>query len=455
MIDTSFSTPSSGDRPKFASQDGFLLIEVMISALLVALIAVAMFNGFDSTSRATASERARAQADALAQQAEDELRGEPISTLTTLESKPRVETVVQNGMTYTITSTAEYRSDSTATSSCNSSVASADYLQTTSKVTWPSLGVRKPVSESSIISPPPGTALIAQVLNASAAGVSGASVTATGPSPATTPHTLETSTSGCAILALAPGSYNINVSKTGYVDENGFTKSEEDESSTQSDYLVAENATKVPFRFAPAGEVLVSFENPSNKSAVKGDAFLTFNTGMTSPKFKAYGTLGTFATSISSTKQLFPFTSGYTTYAGSCPADEPKLNGGTDPTAKTVPAEGRAEVTVPEPTVNVLVKSGTEAKAGKEGSAINKAVGTLVDTGCEKESITAKRSFETTSEGKLPNPNLPYGSYSLCVTATIESKSRKFTTTFKNNKPAGVTVPTIYLGAGELAAGCP
>ena len=53
----------------------------MVSAILIALIVVAMFNGFDFTSRASASERSRAQADALAQQAEDKLRGLPVSSL--------------------------------------------------------------------------------------------------------------------------------------------------------------------------------------------------------------------------------------------------------------------------------------------------------------------------------------------------------------------------------------
>jgi len=44
-----------------------MLIEVMVSAMLVALIVVATLNGFDVTNRLTADERSHAQADALAQ----------------------------------------------------------------------------------------------------------------------------------------------------------------------------------------------------------------------------------------------------------------------------------------------------------------------------------------------------------------------------------------------------
>jgi hypothetical protein len=49
---------------------------------------------------------------------------------------------------------------------------------------------------------------------------------------------------------------------------------------------------------------------------------------------------------------------------------------------------------------------------------------------------------------------LPYGNYSLCVTATIGTQARKYTTTFQNNTPAGPTVK-VFLGNGTLASGCP
>ena len=49
-----------------AAQDGFLLVEVIVSAMLVALIVVATFNGFDVVNRAQAEDRAHDQAVILA-----------------------------------------------------------------------------------------------------------------------------------------------------------------------------------------------------------------------------------------------------------------------------------------------------------------------------------------------------------------------------------------------------
>jgi hypothetical protein len=252
-----------------------------MSAIIVALIVIALFNGFDVTSRATASERARAQADALAQQAEDQLRGLPLSSLIKLETEPRVEEPTLNGTKYKITSTAQYVSDATATASCNSSAASASYLRTTSTVTWASLGVRKPVAESGIISPPPGSALIVQVTNAASEGVGGMTVTATGPEPGGAAHTLTTAPNGCAILALLPGEYKINVKKTSYVDQNWYPESTNDPSSTHNVYLTAESSIKEPYRFDLAGTLEVKFtESVLNEH---GDSFVAFNSLMNPP----------------------------------------------------------------------------------------------------------------------------------------------------------------------------
>jgi hypothetical protein len=64
------------------------------------------------------------------------------------------------------------------------------------------------------------------------------------------------------------------------------------------------------------------------------------------------------------------------------------------------------------------------------------------------------RKFTATT-GVLPKPGMPFGTYSLCVTATVSGKPRKYSTAVLNNNASGVTVPTIYLGEGEEKAGCP
>src|ERR1700734_4137504 len=57
-----------------AAESGVTLIEVVISALLVAIIAIGTLAGFDSAGRATTDERQHNQATLLAEQDEELLR---------------------------------------------------------------------------------------------------------------------------------------------------------------------------------------------------------------------------------------------------------------------------------------------------------------------------------------------------------------------------------------------
>ncbi len=74
--------------PAPSAQEGFLLVEVIVSALLVALIVVATFNGFDVVNRAQAEDRAHDQAVILAAESQEQLRTDPVSTLQALETTP-------------------------------------------------------------------------------------------------------------------------------------------------------------------------------------------------------------------------------------------------------------------------------------------------------------------------------------------------------------------------------
>jgi Tfp pilus assembly protein PilV len=442
---------------RLAGETGDTLIEVLISAVLIALIVAAATFGLNSTNRATAYDRARSQADALAQQAEDELRSEPVEKLSELN---RTQEVTEGKTKYTITSTSTYIEDASATSSCNSSTPQANYLQTTSKVTWPSMGASKPIEESSIISPPPGAALIVQVTEDGNA-LENASVSATGPSPSATVHTLETSSDGCAILALVPGDYEINVSKAGYVDPNWYVNTREDPTTTHDAYLapflVAETTTKEAYDLGRAGTLEVGFL--SGSTPAQGDTFVAFNSFMSA--FKQVGTVGTYKPTVATAKEVYPYpeSSPYTVYAGTCEADSPGKFG-LKPTEIVVPPGATGAVTVPLPPVNIRVMSGTGEGASTEGSPVANATVYTDDTGCG-----TTRSFTTTSSGAIPHPGLPFGKYSMCV----GSAGRKWEGTFENNTTAGPSSTTwtnggvnaegnavIYLGTSPSEPGsCP
>jgi Tfp pilus assembly protein PilV len=424
--------------PSPGSERGDTLIEVVISAALISLVVIAVLFGLNSTNRATANSRARSQADALAQQDEERLRSEPIKKLTELERK---ETVTVGATTYTITTTAKYIADETSTASCTSSVPTADYLKTISIVTWPSMGPHGAVTETGVISPPADSALIVQVEDAGTP-LAGAKVVAKGPAPSSSAHELETSVNGCAILALPPGEYSINVSKTGYADPNGYANTENDKSVTKVVYLPAETTSKEGYNLGPASKLAVSFIEASGSGKLEGDSAVYFNTGMaqleTLPETPA---LETYKPTIESPtpSNVFPFTTKYTVYAGTCEANLPTRNGQSSNPEVLVPAGESAPVPVTVPLAPIDIKV-LENKALPEKPLQNATV-ILEDTGC-----SAVRKLTTSTAGALSRPWMPFGIYSLCVTTTVAGKHREDTVSLDNDIASGTPLQTIYLG---------
>ncbi len=437
-------------RPRLAfsvrpfDETGDTLIEVLISALVIVLVVVATITGLNSANHSTALSRERSQADALAQQDEDQLRSEPINKLSelSLHHETLLREVTTGGTHYTITSTATYKSNN-GTTSCTSSSATANYIETSSEVTWKSQGSSNPVIETSIISPPADSALIVQVTGAAGEPVPHMSVQTTGPTSATA----ETSANGCAILAVSPGEYTINVSRTGYVDNHGYSNSILDPSFSSGFYVVAEQTAKKSYEFAPAGELEVSFSASDGSGAKpEGDSFVAYNSQLTT--FKTFGTVGTYANAVKSGATLFPFVSSkYTVYAGTCEADLPTNNGQPSNPEVEVAAGAVTPVHVLLAPINLIVYEGTSSEPK---SAVTKELtGTIEDTGCK-----TLRSFTATAKGALPRPYMPFGSYSLCATAPVAGISRKTTVPISNNVAAGTTA-RVYLGEGTTGSTCP
>lgn len=432
-------------RARMAAEEGDTLIEVIISVALISMVVIAVLFGLDSTNRATSNSRARSQADVLAQEDEEQLRSEPVRRLDEIE---RTKEVKLGATTYTIKTTSKYIADATSTASCTSSVAKADYLKTISTVTWPSEGPGGGVVETGVISPPADSALIVQV-EESGTPLPGATVDAIGPAPSVSKYELETSTNGCAILALSPGEYTINVSKTGYVDPNGDANTDVDSSTTQSVYLPAETTLKEGYNLGRAGNVKVKFSNAGEAATQEGDSFVIYNTGMSSYRtFPEPSTIGTYKQTIESPTTVFPFTTNYTVYAGTCEADLPTRNGQSANPEALVPPGKLGEATVPLASINVKVLEGS----GLPEKPLQKALVTLEDTGCN-----TVRKLETTVTGALSHPGMPFGTYTLCVSATVGGKARRYSQAgIANNNANGTAVQTVYMNeAPESGAGCP
>ena len=205
----------------FSDQSGSTLIEVMISAVLMLVISTSVYGALEATSRAGAQERHRARAYALAQDDQARVRSLKTSQLSALSE---TNTVVEDGITYTVTSTGTPTLDRTADSTCESGNTSADYVAISSKVTWTSIGSRPPVVVDSIIAPPNGTldpdrgALAISILDSRSNPYAGIQVNGTG----TSTFSGTTNSAGCVIFGNLPqGNYTVTPSVSNLVDADG------------------------------------------------------------------------------------------------------------------------------------------------------------------------------------------------------------------------------------------
>ncbi len=182
MIDT-----FSSRLPHPGTDGGFMLIEVIISALLVGLIAVGTYTGLASANRAGAArarerpgDRDRPAGRGAAAGADRQgtlrprqhhpqggrkrhVRRRSLRTRgATTAARPRPPAKRSRASRARPTPTPSSRSPPRRSSSpppktssrAKSQTASRDYIQTTSSVNWPSIGKHSPVSQSSLVAVP-------------------------------------------------------------------------------------------------------------------------------------------------------------------------------------------------------------------------------------------------------------------------------------------------------------
>jgi Tfp pilus assembly protein PilE len=337
------------------------MIEVIVAALIVALIAGAVFTGFSALAHVSGGQRHEAQANELAQQDEEWLRGLNVVQLAaTSASSPNSSscggtsaglygnecyTKTIDGETYTIASTAQFVTASSAASSCTASgTGSADYIETASTVTWLNNNDGRPaVTEHSLVSPHTSGALIIQVQNGATptpGPAAGVTITVQGTGTSTLSQSLTTDANGCAVFAgLTGGTYT--VSWGNYINESG--------ANSASVVVVDGTTTTETYEIQQAGAISAHFTTSyTGATGVTGtdDTFVASNPQLSSAVVS--GTTNSYSsTGVSTGTTLFPFSgtnSSYSVYAGYCTADAPP-----SPVSTTVTPGATSSVTVPEP----------------------------------------------------------------------------------------------------------
>ncbi len=459
-----------------------MLIEVMMSALLVALIVVATFNGFDVANRTAADQRRHNQAAVLAAQSQEQLRSDPANALDALQSSWHSYTQTVNGTVYTITEKAQYINDKsqtptcTAASSSESNKLSGNYLQITSVVEWSSLKTRPKLEQSSIITPPTGSALEVDVVNGAqpAEGVSGipATIEYTGvESTQTTKVEGTTGANGCVVFGAIPATLATLTVKppSGYVTPSGAV------TITPEQVTLAPNITvHKEFTLNRGGSIEGEFTWKG--SAVKGETFVAFNPKLEGTEFilgdtafsyessspEHYTPLATAHAVTAETPihspgypagDIFPWGAAhkYLVYAGDCARNNPKET--PDPEAiagseVAVEPAAKTKVAIPVSRTTLNVYTGTKSSPG---SLTTEALSTqITNTNCKEIAANNATKSLYVHEQKLSGGHLeyqyqPFGAFSLCVYSG--SAKKNYTVTYTNETQEGPT-RTIYLGEG-------
>jgi Tfp pilus assembly protein PilV len=421
-------------------EGGSVLVEVLVSSILLVLVAVGVFGAFDAANRSTAEQRHEARANSFAQADLARMRTMRISDLSNLSE---TNVVTADGIPYTVKSTATFEDEEGTVSSCGEET-TADYIQIRSTVTWP--GIRKnsdgdplAVVAQSLVAPPNGSvspdtgALVVQIEGAGGVGVPDVELELTGNGEE---EFSATGSSGCAIFGNLPeGNYTLEVSPPPggeLVDGNGNPP------KPQPASVVAEGTNTLALQYDEPGGIPVSFvtrvEAGAEPTPSEADSVVVFNTGMTVPR--AFGTPGVPASVVTATS-LFPFSSTYAVYAGTCAANNPNPGEALDPPPPAIaaivvlPGESPG-ATIELPALRLTVWSG--AGEGEPGSPVPDAEVELVDMTCvqvieeEEEGGGGEvevgdpvvRTATTNAAGKLDDPGLPFGVHDVCVSGEVD-----------------------------------
>jgi Tfp pilus assembly protein PilV len=413
-------------RTRISAERGSLLIEVMVAAVLVAVMGAALFGALDSSAKVSGTAKARAGAAALAQDDQERLRSMPVVTLNNLRA--RRDPVVVGKISYVVDSRADWIADKSGSTDCTANGKAADYLKITSTVDAKNVPGLKPVVVTSLVTPAPGTfqgdegSAAVTVVDRDGIGIPGLNVSINGPMFATD----VTDSKGCAFFGYEPsGNYTGLVLAPDYVDVDGNVSG--DPVLTPFAVLISPGSvsTVQPKKIDLAGQAKVRFKTtriippvavPPNTETVDAyEGYVGFsNAGVTTNQGTRVFGNGTPSASIDTTQTLFPFTSPYNVFAGDCVNNDPAKNGVT-PTTLTV-LRGKVDHLVdpvPVPALNLTTQW--------NGISTGNLTVTITSTtsGCASKTQVFQKTNDGVAnaarKGLLDDPGLPYGSYKVCV----------------------------------------
>jgi type II secretory pathway pseudopilin PulG len=297
-------------------EGGFTLVELVMGLLIFALVATGIAASMSTSLNLTRQNRNRSIAANLAAQEMDTVRS---TAFTSLPLGLVTSTQAVDGVSYTISRESEWIPQDASTGPCQAPPGSTPvFLSVAVNVSWVPMGGVNPVRSETIVTPPVGTFdpnsghIAVSLLDSNAQPVSGALVTASGPA---SPPPQTTTSDGCAFFAYQPaGAYTVTLSKTGYVDDQGVTNPSKSVTvgvgTTISSQFSYDRAATLDLVLAG----FTGFTPPTNVPITVG------NTHIVPSGVKTY-------TGSGNPRQitgLFPWTDGYSAWAGSCADADPE-----------------------------------------------------------------------------------------------------------------------------------
>lgn len=476
-------------KSRSSSEAGFAMIEVVVSAAVLAIVALAVLSGIDGAQGSSAREKARAVAGALAEQDQERMRSMSVETL---RAVPQMAPQTIDGATYTIKSEAQWVTDDTGgTPACGNSSNNAEYFHITTTVTSAIAGTKIPaIKIDSLVSPSVAYAqahgtIGAKIVDRNGNGLQGITVSGTGPTALTAQKTDQ---NGCVLWrSVAVGAYTIMLSQSGYCDELGNTNVSRDQT------VSANTVSFVTVRYDLCASAAVSV-----RTHIPGQTFSTSATQVSKAReltdVSSNGSLktwtptsGTSASSFTLTN-LFPYpASPYGFFTGECQYQSPAKLGltnyftTTNPGASITadPTKPNQPVYVYQPPLNLRITRGQQNATPAAGAidvylTLKKPAAFASDT-CTDEVFkysvmdypAANTGWGTTrptnyqgyvsQSSTTYDPGLPFGTYSICLYDRNRNYSNTTAADYDNTSASGPTSVQAVTLSGSWTSGdtCP
>lgn len=440
-------------------------MEVLFSAVVVVIIGLATLGLLDASSKTAARSEAKSVASSLAQQDQQRMRSMPI---TALQDLAETQTIPVNEVDYNVNSQTDYINEGGAPPACGR----ADYVRLRSTVSAPAMNGTRPVRIESLLHAYDGLrgCMVVTVTDASDQPVVGLRVHIEAAPTSTTSFDARTDADGKALFGWIPASaYTVSFPDPDWVDVSGTsnpTLNANVKAGTTASYVKKlDRPARINATFATRVEVVgrpgVIFEKmggSANRVSVEHASM---------PSGTRRTPAATEPTPLVSNVQvgpLFPFTSPYAIYSGSCASNKlpatmaTALAGLTPPTFSTSVAtlpNTTSSATVFEPALDVRVttlQGSPSVRVAVTGARVFLA---SADTSCPDV-----RPVQVTDlDGRMPDPGQPYSTagYVICVDRPTQNTRVQISGRVVNDQLNGRQVNVSFASAdGQSRTGlCP